>query len=57
MKTYEVIKINSKTGQEINYGFYGMEDVKLITRGYKNNGLFYERKNSKWFFCVTEYYL
>ena len=46
MKRYEVIKINVKTEKEFNLGIYDKEDVKLIVRGYKFNGLFFERKNS-----------
>lgn len=43
---YNVTKINVKTKEEVNYGKCCEEDVKAITKGYKFNGLFYERKNS-----------
>lgn len=51
---YKVTKVDSKTGKETNYGGgYTEEDVKDITRGYKNNGLYYERIGSKYFFMVN----
>ena len=53
---FKVTKINIETEKEYNYGSYTKEDVKLITRGYKFNGLFYERKNSKFIFIVQEDY-
>ena len=52
---YEVIKVNCENGNETNYGTYtSKEDVKAIVKGYKFNGLFYTRENSKYFFMVTE---
>ena len=52
---YEVIKINCRTGEEINYGKYSdYDDVKLITKGYTFNGCFYNRKSSAWMFIVNE---
>ena len=55
MKTYSIIKINSETEETRNYGAgYTEEDVKEITKGYKFNGLFYNRIGSKFFFIVTE---
>ena len=55
MTLYSVIKINSQTGEEIDYGAYmDYEDVKLITKGYTFNGLFYTRAKSKYLFIVTE---
>lgn len=52
-KMYKVTKINIKTNEESNYGGgYTEEDVKLITKGYTYNGLFYERKNSNYIFIV-----
>ena len=52
--TYEVIKVNGDNGNEINYGTYtDLDDVKAITNGYTFNGLFYTRKNSKFFFIVN----
>lgn len=53
MKTYEVIKVDGN-GNETNYGTMVEEDVKLVTRGYKFNGLFYERGNSKSIYVVNE---
>lgn len=53
MKTYEVIKVD-ENGNETNYGTMVEEDVKLVTRGYKFNGLFYERSNSKIIYIVNE---
>lgn len=55
MVAYEVIKVHAKTGKTINYGTYdSMEDVKLICKGYKFNGLFFSRLNSKWFYMINE---
>lgn len=52
---YKVTKVDSKTGKETNYGGgYTEEDVKDITRGYKYNGLFYERIGSRYFFMVND---
>jgi len=46
-------KINIETEQETNYGSgYSEADIKEITKGYTFNGLFYERKNSKYIFIV-----
>lgn len=48
-----ITKINIETGQETNYGGgYNESDVKEITKGYKFNGLFFEKKNSKYIFTV-----
>ena len=48
-----ITKINVKTEEEIRYGSgYTEEDVKALTKGYKFNGLFYERVNSDWIFIV-----
>ena len=52
MKRYKVEKVDEN--KTINYGVYDEDDVKLITRGYKFNGLFYERKNSNSIYIVTE---
>ena len=55
MTTYNIVKINCMTEEEQNMGSgYTMEDVKAITKGYKFNGLFYTRTNSKWMFIVEE---
>ncbi len=52
---FKVVKINCENGNEIDCGSYtNEEDVKAITKGYKFNGLFYTRENSKYFFIVTE---
>lgn len=53
MKRYEVIKINVKTEKEFNLGIYDKEDVKLIVRCYKFNGLFFERKNSDSIYVIN----
>ena len=51
--TYKVMRIEIKTEAETNYGGgYTMEDVKAICRGYKDNGLFWERANGKYIFMV-----
>ena len=53
--TYRVIKIDSNTEEETTYGGgYSAEDVKVIVRGYTWNGLFYDRKGSKYFYLVEE---
>lgn len=55
MTTYNIVKINCMTEEEQNMGTgYTAEDVKAITKGYKFNGLFYTRTNSKWMFIVEE---
>ena len=52
MATYKVEKLTEN--QTIDYGTMCEEDVKLVVRGYKFNGLFYERKNSTTIYIVTE---
>lgn len=55
MKTYNVTKIDSTTGEEFSYGAgYTEDDVKSIVKGYSFNGMFYDRRNSKWMFVVEE---
>ena len=57
MKWYQVTKIDSNTGKEINYGVKSEDDMRLITRGYIKDELLpnmYNRAGSKWFFMVTE---
>ena len=54
MKIYEVVKIDIRTNEEINYGPQCEEDMKAITRGYHFNGLFYEKSNSNIMYIVTE---
>ena len=56
MRKYKISKCNPKKDIWEDYGGgYSDEDVKVITKGFHNNGLFYERKNSKIIFVVTEY--
>lgn len=51
--TFSIKKIEIATGKETDYGSgYSEEDVKQLTKGYTNNGLFYERKNGKCIFIV-----
>lgn len=53
MEKYTITKVNAETGKETNYGKgYTIEDVKEITKGYKFNGMFYNRKGSKYMFFV-----
>lgn len=55
MKMFKVTKVEIATGNETNFGCgYSEEDVKAITKGYKFNGLFYERKNGKFIYIVDE---
>lgn len=55
MATYNVKKYNSKTDKFENFGGgYTEEDVKAITKGYKFNGFFYDRKGTKTFYMVEE---
>ena len=52
---YRIHKYNPKTKEWENYsGGYTEEDVKMITKCYKNDGLFYTRKRSKVIFEVVE---
>ena len=52
---FKVIKVDSKTEKEQNMGGgYTAEDVKAITKGYTFNGLFYDRKGSKYYYIVEE---
>lgn len=46
--TYRISRYNPDTKDWEDFGGgYTEEDVKVITKGFKNNGLFYERKNSR----------
>lgn len=55
MKNYSIKKIEIATEKEFDLGSgYTEEDVKQITKGYTNNGLFYERKNGKHIIIVEE---
>ena len=52
---FKVIKIDSKTEKEQNMGGgYTEQDVKVITKGYTFNGLYYDRKGSRYFYIVEE---
>lgn len=55
MKDYKVTRIELVTEKESDFGVLNEEDVKLVTKGYTYNGLFYERKNGKYIFIVEEY--
>ena len=53
--TYRIIKVDSTTEQEQNFGGgYTKEDVQQVVKGYSFNGVFYSRKGSKYFFIVEE---
>ena len=52
MRYFNIRKINFVTEETINYGIHPEYDLPHILRGYKFNGLFYDRKNSNWFFVV-----
>jgi len=57
MKRYQVTKIDSTTEKETNLGINLEEDVKLITRGYKQDEELpemYSRKGSRFFFIVQK---
>lgn len=54
MTIYTVTKLEILTGKETDYGNCGYDDVQAITKGYIFNGLFYERKNGKYIYIVTE---
>lgn len=55
MDRYSIVKIDTTTEKETNYGRgYSQEDVSDITRGYVFNGLFYERKGSRYIYIVSE---
>lgn len=49
----KVKKVNVVNEYVIDYGGgFDESDVERITKGYHYNGLFYTRKNSKYFFIV-----
>lgn len=54
MTMYKVTKCNIKTDACADCGIWTLEDMKLIVRGYHNNGLFYEKKNSNTIYIVDE---
>ena len=48
-----VLKVDVLRDRITDYGgVYDEDDVKLITNGYRFNGLFYTRKNSHFIFIV-----
>lgn len=49
---YKITKIDIKTEKEQNYGTWGEDDMKAIVKGYKFNGLFWERKGSNYIYIV-----
>lgn len=50
METYKITKYNPDTREWDDFGSgYTKDEVKIITRGFKCNGLFYERKIVKSF--------
>ena len=53
MKVYEIRKC-WLDGTVHEYGTWSEEEMKTITKGYKWNGMFYERKNSKAIIIVEE---
>lgn len=54
MKVYRIEKCDITTEEWSDLGKYTEEDMKLIVRGYHNNGLFYEKKNSNTIYTVEE---
>lgn len=51
---YKVEKGDIKTGNWSDLGIYNESDMKSIIKGYHNNGLFYEKKNSNTIYTVTK---
>lgn len=51
---YKIEKGNIKTDTWFDLGIYNESDMKSIIRGYKFNGLFYEKKNSNTIYTVTK---
>lgn len=51
---YKIMKCDITTGEWFDYGAYDESDMKLIVRGYHNNGLFYEKSNSNTIYTVQE---
>lgn len=57
MKIYDITKIDTKSEKEVNYGTMCEEDMKLVTRGYKQNKditSIYSRVGSRYFFIVNK---
>lgn len=46
--------LNEALIEVVTYMRDNNQDIKEITKGYKFNGLFYERKNSKYIFIVNK---
>jgi hypothetical protein len=56
MKRFKILKYNPKKDRWEYYGVgYTAEDVKIITKGFHNHGLFYGREGSKIIYEVVEY--
>ena len=51
---YKITKCNAKNGESSDCGVYDEKDMKNIIKGYKFNGLFYERKNTYIFYIVDD---
>ncbi len=51
---YSVKKCDIRKDVWEDCGVWEMDDVKLIVRGYHNNGLFYEKANSYTIYTVEE---
>lgn len=57
MKYYYVVKLDTKTDEEIDYGQMCEDDMMLVTRGYKPDTemkSIYDRRGSRYFFIVDE---
>lgn len=55
MTIYDVTKYNLHTEEVIRYGTMCEEDMKLVTRGYKQHPgdkEIYMRKGSNWYYAV-----
>ena len=50
---YKVEKVNIETEETYNYGTM-MDYKEAIPKNYTFNGLFWERKNSKYIYIVTK---
>lgn len=51
---YRIEKANIKDGKWTDLGTYDEQDKNIIIRGYRFNGMFYEKKNSNTIYTVTE---
>lgn len=52
--SYKITKIDVRTEKEQTYNTMSEEEVKAILKGYKFNGLFYEKKNSNYIYTVEK---